>query len=435
MSIKKNILQTFLSQIPIQLFGLISGIFIARMIGPEGKGVFALYQANAQLISTFFSLSFGNALTHFIPSKNIDARKLFGLSIIIVILGSILTFILLVSVFISDFSNILFPLNYCGTLYMLWLLLFTIFSMIISISTGLLQGLLRFKTLNKILVLNSIINVAIFGILFILYMNNAMVIDAQSLLFALLIVTFINVIQFVAPLLKEPSIRPKFNVSFSEIRSILGFTVYTHLGLLVAYLGSRFNLWVINYFLNASSIGLFSLASNIIVIFNMISAPIGNVLMPFLSGKKMNDKIGVFYKYSRINFSLVLALSIVSFVISIPLIPIVYGKDFNQSVLLFQLLLPGIIFNSVARINAVFIASCNKQQYNLYATVVGFFCNVFFGYFFIKYWGVVGASISVSISYFFTFVALFLFCHFSLKMPIGNYFILSFKEIKNFYKI
>ena len=89
MSIGKNIFNTILSQISVQFLGILSGIFIARLIGPEGKGVFAIYQANAQLLVTFFSLSFGYALTYFIPSGKIRSNKMLGISILITLIGSI----------------------------------------------------------------------------------------------------------------------------------------------------------------------------------------------------------------------------------------------------------------------------------------------------------------------------------------------------------
>lgn len=431
MSLNRNIFFTFLTQIPIQLLGIISGVFIARMIGAEGKGVFAIYQANAQLLCTFFSLSLGNVLTYFIPSGKLKAEKLLGISLLVMLFSSVLIIVLTLLFYFTDLKIYLFPSNHSGFLYVLWIVLFSILSVITVITTGFLQGLKLFSLINKISVVNSGLNFLFFAILFIAEYYKIISVTVTTLLYALLILTFINVLQFLLPFIYKVKIKPDFNIRLeNELKPIFNFTFFTHIGLFINFFNSRLSLWILNYYLNETAIGLFSLATNLIVIFNMISAPIGNVLMPFLSAENGEQKMEMFSKYSKINFMLLFGLSIFSFFIAIPIIPLIYGIEFSSSVLLFQILLPGILFSCVGRMFAVYIAASDKQLYSLYATLIGFFVNIIFNFYLIKYFGLLGAAIAGSLTYIFTSLSLMYYVYVKLKLPLGNYFFMSWKEIK-----
>ena len=54
--LSKSIQYTIFTQIPTQIFGIIAGIFITRLLGPEGRGVYAIFYADVALFSTLLSL-------------------------------------------------------------------------------------------------------------------------------------------------------------------------------------------------------------------------------------------------------------------------------------------------------------------------------------------------------------------------------------------
>lgn len=436
MNINKNIIQSFLIQIPIQILGVVVGIIIARIIGPEGKGVLAIYQANSQILTVFFSLSIGNVLTYYVPSNIIPKEKLLGISLFLIVIAS--TFIFFTTLFFnySSIKSVLFTKNANGVLYIIWGVLFSSLSVLTGIGTGFLQGLRLFSVLNKILMVNSILNFLFFALLYFLHYLNFLIVNVEVLLYCLLLLLIINCIQFVIPFITKIKIKPCFKISYiNEIKPIINFTLYTHMALFVNFFNTRLNLWILNYYLDEFAIGLFSLAANLIVIFNMISAPIGNVLMPFLSGENGHLKKEMFYKYSKINFTLLFIASFVSFFASIIIIPMLYGKEFKDSVLLFQILLPGILFSCVSRMHAVYIAASNKQQYNLYATLIGFLFSAIFGVYLIQQFGLLGSAIATTLSYVLTSMIMIFFVHCKLKLPFNNYFIMNKTDIKSLFNI
>jgi O-antigen/teichoic acid export membrane protein len=436
MSVNKNMFYTFLAQIPIQLLGIVSGVLIARMIGPEGKGAIAIYQANAQLLTVFFSLSLGNVLSYFIPSNKIKVEKMLGISLLTILLSSICILVLTLMFYHSNFKNYLFPTKHCNLLYLIWIFFYSVLLIINVIATGFFQGLKLFNLINKILIINSILNFLFFMALFLMYKLNYFEISIEILLYCLLIITLINTFQFIIPFVTLVKIIPDFNISFKkEIKPILNFAFHTHSALFINFFNGRLSLWILNFYLNEVAIGLFSLATNLIVIFNMISAPIGNVLMPFLSDQDVDNKNEIFYKYSKINFTLLLGVCLLSFVIASPIISCIYGIEFIDSVLLFQILIPGILFSCIGRILAVYIAASNRQEYNLYPTIFGFVANIILSYYLIKYYGLIGAAVAGSLTYILSCLATMYYAHHKLKLPIGNYFLMDFIEIKhNFFK-
>lgn len=429
-NISKTIILTFLSQISIQVLGVVSGIFIARFIGPEGKGIFAIYQANAQMFVTFFSLSLGSALTYFVPSKIIKIEKLLGISLLVIIIGSLLSTLIIFTFYYSSYKLYLFPSKYNSILYILWMFVFSTLSITNFLAVGFFQGMKLFNKLNKILIINSIINVVLFLLLFLLSRQGVIGKNVLYLLYCLLAITLFNTFQFLFSYLKTVKVKPDFSISYKrDLQPILKYVFYTHLSIFVSFINYRLSLWILNYYLNAVAIGLFSLASNIAVLFSFISQTIGNVLMPYLSGEAEEKKRIMFYRYSRINSTILIILAGISFFACIPLIPLLYGREFSDAVILFQVFLPGIFFMGFSRMFAVYIASKNEQKYNLFATVLGFLVNTLSTVLLIKYFGVIGASIAGSITSFVTCLAMMYFSHANLKLPFGNSFIMTISEI------
>ena len=51
-----NILRTFSTQIPSIILSIISGIFLTRLLGVEGKGIQAIFYANMEIMVMLFAM-------------------------------------------------------------------------------------------------------------------------------------------------------------------------------------------------------------------------------------------------------------------------------------------------------------------------------------------------------------------------------------------
>jgi len=433
LSLVRNTAYTFLTQFPVQFLGIVSGIFITRILGPEGKGVYAIYHANALLLVTFFSFSLASSIAYFISSKKISLDKMTGIGLIAIGIGSLLT---IATIFILVFFNsniFFFPEDYQNTLYYLWMALFAVTSIANSTLTGFFQGLKKFRTMNRIALSCSILNLIFFAGLYFIHTRHDYQVEPLSVLFLLFAVTFLNLILYIYPFMKIIE-KPVFRLNMkTDIYPLLKFTTYSHLSIFINFFNYRLSLWVLAYYLDEYSIGIYSLSANIVAMFTMISMPIASVIMPYMAEEKDEIKHKIFKRYSRLNLTAISFLMIIAFFICDFIIPWVYGAEFYASALPFKILLPGVLLACQTKLFATYIISYGKQQYNLIATIIGFLASLPLNIFLISAYGVVGAALSTSATFFSVFITVALFAHIKLRLPFVNYFLLSLRDIKQIY--
>ena len=75
MALKRNIIATFFTQVPVIALKFLAGIIVTRLIGAEGKGIYAIFIANIELLALFFSISANTGSTYFISTKEISEKK------------------------------------------------------------------------------------------------------------------------------------------------------------------------------------------------------------------------------------------------------------------------------------------------------------------------------------------------------------------------
>lgn len=79
----RNLINSVLTQIPVFILGIISGVFSTRILGEEVKGVFSLFQANYLLFLLIFSFGIQTGIVYFISSKKYTEQVVAGISLAI----------------------------------------------------------------------------------------------------------------------------------------------------------------------------------------------------------------------------------------------------------------------------------------------------------------------------------------------------------------
>src|SRR5690554_6060026 len=101
--LSKSIVQTVLTQVPTQLFGIISGIFITRILTTGDRGVYTVLMANISLFLTFFGFSITTAIIYFLASNKLKIKQILGLSTLTFFILLFLSFALIISLYYSNF--------------------------------------------------------------------------------------------------------------------------------------------------------------------------------------------------------------------------------------------------------------------------------------------------------------------------------------------
>lgn len=429
MSLSRNIFYNILTQIPTAILGFVSGIFITRILGPHGRGVFSIFLADTELFSLFLSFGLSSAMVYFISSKKIAVAKLAGIAVMVLIVCSMLTAIIILcfSLFFDD--AFIFPEHFNSVFYSLYLIAVFPLSLLNGFISCFFQGLTKFYEVRFVSIFNSVLNVIFFGVLFFLMRFSFVTLEVRHVLLISLIVLFINSLCWIVFYFRRMCIIPSFHFSIKEhIKPLFVFAGISYLSDIINFMNYRLDIWIVQHFRDSEQVGFYSLAASLAQMFWLFSTPIATVLVPYLSGGA-GDALKNLRLFSRFNCTFVLLLMVISIPLAGFFIPLIYGMSFSSSVIPFLLLLPGMFFSCLTKIFAACIFSRNKPQYNMIATAVGLIFTIALDLILIPRYGIVGASIATSVAYISIFVCVNYFLFFRIKLAFKNYFFLTKQDI------
>ena len=429
-SISKSALLTILTQIPSQLFGIIAGIFITRILGPEGKGAYALFFADVNLFIAVLGFSITTAIIQFTASKRVQQDKLLAISILFSLTTIFMSIGILLVLLSLPIAEHFFPSGGISWEFITWFILFLTATQINTVYSAFFQGARRFDIVNRVLLINSVMNITIFGVAFALYQAEIVSINLLHILLISLVVITLNTLQW------HLHFRRVFTYTFDlklswkkDIAGLFKFMGMGHLSNIINFLNYQLVIWILAYYLDEGEVGLFALAAGLSQLFYFISQPLSQVLMPFLSSELEEGRKKMFVRFARIHFTIIAFIAVGVLAIVPIFIPVLYGQEFAGSVIIFEFLIGGIILSCQTKVFASYFVANNRMDINLYATIVGFLLTFFFNFFLIAQWGVKGAAIAQTI----TFTGIFLFVFLALvtfgKVGTKNLFIINRKDI------
>jgi len=429
-SFSRSATYTFLTQIPTQIFGIISGIFITRMLGPEGKGVYAIFYADISLFITILGFSINTAIIHFLASKKLTEAKLLGISVYFSLLTIGLSLIVLFIWINLPIAELLFPSNHITWQYILWFCLFLTVTQINTVYSSFFQGARRFDIVNRVLFINSIFNLTLYGIAYLLNHFEVIDIGLYEVLLIALAVLLMNSFHW------HKHYRKIFSYKFSlilkwkkDIKVFFDFMGVGHLSIIINFFNYRMVLWILAYYMDNEQVGIFSVAVGLSQLLYFISTPLSQVLMPFLSAEGEEKRKLMFSRFARIHFTVVLLLAGASLIIAPIFIPLLYGIEFESAVVAFEIIIFGILLSCQTKIFASYFVAIHKMKLNLYATIIGFLLTFIFNFTLIKTYGINGASLAQTITYTGIFLFVFLALVTFVKVGTWNLFIINKEDI------
>ena len=156
--------------------------------------------------------------------------------------------------------------------------------------------------------------------------------------------------------------------------------------------------WFINYFRTKEELGLYALAAKLNQVLWLLPMTIAAVIIPFTvtDSKELAEKVKTIL---RLQFNGYILLGILLAIISPVLIPLIFGSDFQGTVLPFIILLPGVIIFTITTILAAYFAGINRQDINLKISFFCFFTILIGDIFLVPRFGREGAAIASCIGY------------------------------------
>ncbi len=427
MSLNKNILNTFFTQIPSLFISIVAGIFITRLLGPEGKGVFSVYTANIEILALLFSFGTTQGIVYFISNKKISEYKIQAIALSVLIISIILN-----GVIIFKINNrIIFVDNYDTLFYKAYLMVLFVITFSNSLMIAFLKAKKNFKNVNFVSIVNSVLNLLSFSILFVLSKYN-IVHTSIKLIFVFSIILFsINFILYLYFFLKTSKLSPDFNVNIkNDIIPFYKFSFMGFLGMLVNFLNYRLDIWFVSYYKGSFQLGLYALAVNFAQFLMMISKIFASVMMPYMSESVQNIRTKVFLQYSRINFTIILLGVVFLYITGRFLLVFLYGVQFHDSIFPFKILLIGMIFTGTSQLFSSYLSASGRNDLCLYANVTGLLVTVILDIILIPKYGIIGSAYATSISYFLIFLVYFVILTIKEKINPIKIFLIKKSDIK-----
>ncbi|MDA9366603.1 flippase [Pseudomonadales bacterium] len=387
---------TFVRQLLAAMAQFLLVVTIARELGPEGNGFYALAILVPTMLVSVLNLGVGPATVYHISRKSFDpyqAKKFnIKLALMVIALGLIIIIPLLLLWGDELFPGI--PLLY---------LLIGVASFPIAILLGflnsILQGLEDFKAFNLMILLPSYVN-----LVFVVIALVVLRLGVAGALAGYFVGQFVGLAAVMIFLRRYSPSHQKGSLDESDsgyVRKTLSYGLRAHLSNILAFVNYRADLFLVNFFLNPAAAGVYVIAIQIAEKLWMVSQAASTVLLPRLSA--MHDDSEARLKLANKGFWLVSVVTIIlSVLVGLLLyffLEPIFGESYVNALPVFFWLLPGIIAGAGARIYANCIAAAGKPEWNMYASFLVVTVNVICNIVLIPEHGLLGAACATSIAY------------------------------------
>lgn len=388
-----NTILTLSRQITSILLGLLSTIIIARVLGPEGNGMYQLIVLLPTTLNTLLNLGFGTSSVYYIGQKRYQLINIIRTNTITGFFISI-TGILIGFIIVFFFSDKLFdgvPQIYLySILAILPLLLINDFYLMIF------QGVQDFKSYNSLALIRQL--VALISLTVFLFLFDIGIVGTVLAFSIGVISQFLITLYLLRNRLQLNIFKGKFSKEYFKNAFSFGFKA--HFSNVLSFLNYRADMYIISFFLNPAAVGLYGVAVNISERLWIISQSISSVLYPAISSSNnVDNKNRLTSTISRNVFFFSILGGIVFFLISDFVIRLLFGTEYHESSMILKLLLPGIILFSVDRILSNDLAGRGKPELNMYTSIFTVISNLLLNILLIPAIGLSGAAISTSVTY------------------------------------
>jgi O-antigen/teichoic acid export membrane protein len=391
MKLHWNILSTLASRIAMMCVALASSMVLARVLGPQGRGLFALILVLPEMLRSFglFGFEQSNAVyAGLFP----DGRKA-------LVWQSLLTaFVIGCAFAVGGVVYLLrgapgFPNLLKGPLWLYLLTFATLpFGLLSDYWGAILRGMNRIHLLN---ILEISIKVGMLLLLCAaLFIFHAGVTGAvwANFLGYLLGVVLLLVFLLRAGILAAPTL------DFPLWKKSAGFAIPAHAGTIAAYLNYRVDEILVASMLPVAQLGFYSIAVGMVERIWIVPGAVATALLPHLTNSRERDpKTAAII--ARHVMLWVGAGCLLLFVAAGWIVRFLYTNEFAPAVAPLRWLLPGIFTLSIGKVLVAELLAQEKPRYTIYASTLAAIANVLANVLLIPRMGISGASLASSISY------------------------------------
>jgi len=389
LSLTRNISSVLLTNILVFLLGVPAGIVIARVLGPEGVGIYALIMLVPGLLYQLGNLGLGGASIYFTGTKRFDLSDVTSNSLVF----GFAVMVLLGALFAAAYRLFLYPFfKDVEPLFIYLILLSLPFSLVSVYFKQILLARFKVTEFNLLSLLQPLLMLVGVALLLILFQ--------AGMLSVVVLCVVVPVITFGASALLVRRLTViRLSVKLRVLKESLGYGVKVYLANIFTFLSYRLDILLVSYFLGATQVGFYALAVAMAEMAWFIPNAVKTILFPQVSSSDRASSGRLAAMVAR--HTLVLSVLACAALAAVGrwAIELLYGPEFLPSFLPLLILLPGIIGNSVASLAAAYLSGIGKPVFATYASLASLAVNVALNLILIPMWGIAGAAAATSVSY------------------------------------
>jgi O-antigen/teichoic acid export membrane protein len=394
----RKVLETIATRMTLMGIGLVMSVVVARILGPEGRGVYAVASTTGALVVQFGNIGLHASNTYYVAKdrelllpllSNTFFASLgigFGLAIIAQILFSI--------------QPGLAPIQ--GPILMLTLA-WVPFGLLYLLLQHLLIGTQKIRAYNTIEIGNRVISVLFVGTLILANWVTVETVYVSGFV-ALIVCILWSFWQFKVSLLALPFFSSR--LFLDNIR----YGIKAYLSAIFAFLVLRIDMLMIQYILGPIQAGYYSVAVSLADLIYMLSAIVGIIIFPKLVALPDHGKRWKVTKKATAYLGIILSLSVsLAIPLAKPAIGLLYGENFLPAEPAFIILGIATIFYGMNNILSYCLAAMAFPWFAVHIWIVMAGLNIVLNLFLIKRLGIEGAAISSLICYLLLLAAQFIY--------------------------
>jgi O-antigen/teichoic acid export membrane protein len=404
-----------------------SGLIVARWLGPEGFGTYAVLNVTVALALQIGSAGLPSANTYFIARDRSTAGPVwanaivFGLSI-----GVLLTIVVMALAWIKPalFGGVSLKLLAIAAAAIPSQLLFLL-ALNVLLALDRLRQLNLFDALLPALVLVNVIIaiVLLHQELFFLILLNTV----AGTLLTLVVAIYLR--RVVREQKQSRTMRPDARL----LKAMVAYGVKFYISIMAGVIILRTDLLIVNRFRGAAEAGVYGVASQFSFLLLMLPGVIATLLFPRVAASQ--DTHGEFAVRVTRHATLIMLLTCAGAAVLAFLLPFIYGARFSDATVQLLLLLPGIFLMGLESVLVQHFTGTGLPMAIPVFWIVTVIFNIGLNLLVVPRFGARGAAVTSTLSYALIFVLVAVYFRLKTGRSASETFILRIHELRSLLKL
>ncbi len=373
------------------LIGIGTSVSLARVLGPEGRGIYALAVLLPSLIVTFANLGIGPATVYHVARQAYPRSQILGNNVVLGLLLSALG-VGAGFVVVAFFSDTLF--GGVPRAYLFLALMLVPLELLFSFVRYVLLGAQRIRDFNAVQIAHSI--------LFLLCILVALVGARGGTPGAIVagLVSWLVADILVLVLARKTAGGFSFLPNVPYLKKAAAYGAQVHVANILGFLNYRVDMFLVNWFLGPAAVGLYAVGVGLVEKLWLVSHAASTVLFPRVAAESDEERRSAFTPLVTRTVLWTTALgALVLILVSRWVVVLLYSEEFLPAVGALRALLVGVVALSAGRVVSNDLAGRGFPRISIYTGSVAVAINVALNILWIPRYGIAGAAWASTVSY------------------------------------